>query len=40
MASEGDYYSLRVAHVNAMYDAQQVIALIWSMGRGVLTPLR
>jgi outer membrane protein, adhesin transport system len=40
MASEGDYYSMRVAHVNAMFDAQQLIALIWSMGRGVLTPLR
>ncbi|MBL8278172.1 MAG: TolC family protein [Pelomonas sp.] len=40
MAAEGDYYSMRVAHVNAMFDAQQVVALIWSMGRGVSTPLR
>ncbi|PTT84432.1 hypothetical protein DBR42_15085 [Pelomonas sp. HMWF004] len=40
MAAEGDYYAMRVAHVNAMFDAQQVIALIWSMGRGVATPLR
>jgi outer membrane protein TolC len=40
MATEGDYYSMRVAHVNAMFDAQQVVALIWSMGRGVATPLR
>ncbi len=40
MAAEGDYYSMRVSHVNAMFDAQQVIALIWSMGRGVGTPLR
>lgn len=40
MAAEGDYYSMRVAHVNAMFDAQQVVALIWSMGRGVATPLR
>jgi hypothetical protein len=39
MAAEG-YYSMRVAHVNAMFDAQQVVALIWSMGRGVATPLR
>ena len=40
MAAEGDYYSMRVAHVNAMFDAQQIVALIWSMGRGVSTPLR
>lgn len=40
MAAEGDYYSMRVAHVNAMFDAQQVVALIWSMGRGVSAPLR
>lgn len=40
MAAEGDYYGMRVAHVNAMFDAQQVVALIWSMGRGVATPLR
>ncbi|MCE4536486.1 TolC family protein [Pelomonas sp. P7] len=40
MAAEGDYYSMRVAHVNAMFDAQQIVALIWSMGRGVATPLR
>ncbi|WP_457427542.1 TolC family protein [Roseateles sp. P5_E7] len=40
MAAEGDYYSMRVAHVNAMFDAQQVVSLIWSMGRGVSTPLR
>lgn len=40
MAAEGDYYSMRVAHVNAMFDAQQVVALIWSMGRGVAAPLR
>lgn len=40
MAAEGDYYSMRVSHVNAMFDAQQIVALIWSMGRGVVTPLR
>ena len=40
MAAEGDYYSMRVAHVNAMFDTQQVVALIWSMGRGVAAPLR
>jgi outer membrane protein TolC len=40
MAAEGDYYSNRIAHVNALYDAQQVVAIIWSQGRGVVTPLR
>lgn len=40
MSAESDYYSMRVAHVNTLYDAQQVIAMMWSMGRGVVTPLR
>lgn len=40
MAAEGDYYSMRISHVNALYDAQQVIAIIWSQGRGVSAPLR
>jgi len=40
MAAEGDYYSMRVAHVNALFDAEQIVALIWSQGRGVMVPLR
>lgn len=40
MGAESDYYSLRVAHVNALFDGQQAVALLWSMGRGVLTPLQ
>ena len=40
MGAESDYYSLRIAHVNALFDAQQVVALMWSMGRGVGVPLR
>lgn len=40
MGSEADYYSLRVAHVNAIFDGQQAVALLWSLGRGVMTPLR
>lgn len=40
MAAEGDYYSMRIAHVNALFDAQQIIAIIWSQGRGVMAPLR
>jgi len=40
MGSEAEYYSLRVAHVNAIYDGQQAVALLWSLGRGVMAPLR
>jgi len=40
MGAESDYYSMRIAHVNALFDAEQVVAIIWSQGRGVLTPLR
>jgi outer membrane protein TolC len=40
MGAEADYYSLRVAHVNAIFDGQQAVAMLWSLGRGVMTPLR
>lgn len=40
MGAEADYYSLRVQQVNALYDAQQAVALMGSMGRGVLALLR
>lgn len=40
MGAEADYYSLRVAQVNALVDGQQAVALLWSLGRGVLTPLQ
>lgn len=40
MGAEADYYSLRVAQVNALVDGQQSVALLWSLGRGVLTPLQ
>ena len=40
MGAESDYYSLRITQVNALFDAQQVVALMWSMGRGVGVPLR
>ncbi len=40
MSAEGDYYAMRVAHVNTLFDAEQVIALMWSLGRGVMVPLR
>jgi len=35
MAAEGDYFSLRVAHVNALFDGQQAVAQMWSLGQGV-----
>lgn len=40
MGAEADYYALRVAHVNAIYDAQQAVALMGSMGRGVISLLQ
>lgn len=40
MGAEADYYQLRIAHVNAIYDGQQAVAMLWSLGRGVMTPLR
>lgn len=40
MAAESDYYSMRISHVNALFDSEQLIALMWSMGRGVMVPLR
>jgi len=40
MSAESDYYSMRVAQVNSIFDAEQVVAMMWSQGRGVMTPLR
>ena len=40
MGAESDYFGLRVAQINALYDAQQAVALMGSMGRGVLALLR
>lgn len=40
MSAEADYFSLRVAQVNALYDAQQAVAVMGSMGRGVQALLR
>jgi outer membrane protein TolC len=40
MGAEADYYQLRVAHVNAIFDAQQTVAIMGSMGRGVVPLLR
>jgi outer membrane protein TolC len=35
MSSEGEHYGLRVAYVNALYDAQQSAALLRSLGLGI-----
>ena len=40
MAAEGDYYSTRIAHVNSLFDGEQAIALLYSLGRGVTVALR
>jgi adhesin transport system outer membrane protein len=40
MGAEADYYSMRVAQVNALVDGQQAVALLWSLGRGVMMPLQ
>lgn len=40
MGAESDEYSVRIAQVNALFDAQQVVALMWSMRCGVGVPLR
>jgi hypothetical protein len=34
MAAESDYYGLRVAYVNALFDGEQANALLWSLGSG------
>ena len=40
MAAEGDHYGLRVAYVNALYDAEQANALLWSLGGGLYSWLQ
>lgn len=40
MGAESDYYSLRVAHISTLFEAQQAILNMWSLGPGVLAALR
>lgn len=35
MSTEGDYYNMRISHVNAVFDGQQAVASMWSLGQGV-----
>lgn len=35
MSAEGEHYNLRVQYVNALHDAQQLNALVWSLSRGL-----
>ncbi len=35
MGAEAEHYNLRVAHVNALHDGQQLNAILLSLGRGV-----
>ena len=36
MGAESEHYNLRVAQVNAVHDGQQLQALLWSLGRGMV----
>lgn len=40
MGAESDYYSLRVAHISALSEAQQAVLNMWSLGPGVTAVLR
>lgn len=40
MGAESDYYSLRVAHISTLFEAQQAILNMWSLGPGVVAALR
>lgn len=40
MSAEADHYNLRVSYLNALYDGQQMNALLLSLGRGVSEWLR
>ncbi len=40
IGAESDYYGLRIMHLNALCDGQQAVAILWSMGRGVMTPIQ
>lgn len=40
MGAEAEHYNLRVSQVNAVHDGQQLQALLWSLGRGMLEGLR
>jgi outer membrane protein TolC len=40
MSAEGDHYNLRVSYVNAIHDAQQLNAIMLSLGRGINEWLR
>jgi outer membrane protein TolC len=39
MSAEGDHYNLRIEYVNALFDAQQANALLWSLGTGLAVRL-
>jgi outer membrane protein, adhesin transport system len=40
MGTESDYYSLRVAHISTLFEAQQAVAVLWSLGPGMQSALR
>ncbi|HEY0956420.1 MAG TPA: TolC family protein [Roseateles sp.] len=40
MGAESDYYSLRVAQLSTLFEAQQALAMLWSLGPGVMAALQ
>lgn len=40
MGAESDYYSLRVAQLSTLFEAQQSLTMLWSLGPGVMAALR
>jgi adhesin transport system outer membrane protein len=40
MGAEADYYSLRVAQLSTLFEAQQALALLWSLGPGVMAAIQ
>jgi adhesin transport system outer membrane protein len=40
MGAESDYYSLRVAQLSTLFEAQQALALLWSLGPGVMAAIQ
>lgn len=40
MGAESDYYSLRVAQLSTLFEAQQALTMLWSLGPGVMAALQ
>lgn len=40
ISTEGDFHNLQVTRINALLDAEQAVALLWSLGTGVAAGLQ